>query len=108
MKRALALCIAAASILPAMAEEEKSDGCLFSRQVDGFEDTSRDSIVLTAGRQRWLAEFGVSCIGIEDALAVGVKAFGTCVASGDTVEFKDNAGMQQHCMISKLTKIEKP
>lgn len=108
MKRyLLAAGLALAAMSPAMAADDKG-ACLWANQVDGFEAATKDSIVLTVGQRKWTATFSVPCMGVEQAMTVGVDSMGSCVDIGDTVIFKDNGSWTQRCMISGISPVVEP
>jgi hypothetical protein len=99
-----------AGVLPAAAADtaaKTENPCLRSRLVDGYTKPTDDSLVLTQGNKKWLAEFSTKCTGLRFAEAVGVKSRTTCVTPGDSIRFRETGGLRQSCMISALTYLPK-
>lgn len=102
--RTIALTAIACALIGSAAAEE---GCIWAKEIDGFKDATRTSIVLTDGGQEYLAEFQGTCVGIELAEGLAVEAATSCLMEGDKIVFRDASGSPQRCFIQSLTKVEK-
>lgn len=98
---ALAAAPAWATDAPEAAKVE--DKCLNPRLIDGFMQAKRNSVVLTQGSHRWLAETFGTCSGLDYANDIATEAKSVCVGPGDSITFREPSGMLQRCMIDKLT-----
>ena len=100
--------ILAAALAGLLVPAASAENCLWADQIDGFHDAKKDSVVLTQGGQDYLAEVMGECIGLQWAESIATDAHTQCLEAGDALVFIDNGNMHRRCLISKLTKIEKP
>jgi hypothetical protein len=101
----LAVAPAWATDAPKAAKVE--DKCLNPRLIDGFMQAKRNSVVLTQGSHRWLAETIGTCSGLDYANDIATVAKAICVGPGDSITFHEPSGMLQRCMIDTLTYMPK-
>lgn len=104
--KALALPLFAA-LIAAPGAAAASDTCIRTAVIDGFKNATDRSIVITVRRDEYLVETTGTCLGLRDAIGVSVRAATSCLETGDSLIFNSN-GMPQRCMISGISKVEKP
>ncbi|MGJ8561341.1 MAG: DUF6491 family protein [Litorimonas sp.] len=95
--------------------EEVNNVC-FSGSIDGFGETTRNTVVLTRGvSDRYLVEVLGGCQNLEFALGIGVDSRSSCLSRGDKLILSDSPFVNndrtglglQRCTISKIFKWNK-
>lgn len=106
MRLALAALAALALVPQALAADEAAPGpkssCLWAAHIDGFQDVTRDSVVLTMGSRRWRAELAGPCTGLNFAEKLAAVSATSCLREGDKIVYQD-AGMKLSCFITSVT-----
>lgn len=97
-----ALALAPEALAADDAAPRTKTSCLWASQIDGFQDVTRDSVILTIGSRRWRAELAGPCSGLNFAETVAAVATTSCLSEGDKIIYHD-AGMERTCFITSLT-----
>jgi len=69
--------------------EEVSSIC-FASTIDGFGETTRDTVVVRDGRDHYLIEVFGSCTPLDDAMRIGMDATGSCLRKHDALIVSDS------------------
>lgn len=88
---------------------EEVDRVCFTRNINGFGETTRRAIVIREGNDNYLVETFPGCFDLDWAQAISFDSFGGCLSKGDRVFAFDNAfggqrtdRMPQFCRVKTI------
>tara|TARA_R100000935_G_C2740902_1_gene125820 strand:- start:90 stop:545 length:456 start_codon:yes stop_codon:yes gene_type:complete len=64
---------------------EEVDRICFASTIDGFSETTRDTVIVREGGDHYVIETFGSCTPLEDAMQLGFDKTGGCLGKGDAV-----------------------
>ena len=95
--RALWLAVAAAmgfGAMPALAEQEGADDCVYARDVKQFEILDDETLLLYGKLDRiWLNRLGNRCAGLRDNMAVYLERHGSQICENDRFSARRHGDM---------------
>ena len=91
---------------------EEVDRICFASTIDGFGETTRDTVIVREGRDHYLLEIFGSCSPLDRAMRIGLDATGTCLRKNDALIVSDSISgfgeaspfSTQRCMVSGIYK----
>lgn len=88
---------------------DEVDRVCFTRNIDGFGETTRRAVVIREGRDNYLVETYPGCFDLDWAQSIGFDSFSGCLSKGDRLFAFDNAfggnrtdRMPQNCRIKTI------
>ena len=89
--------------------EEVSSIC-FASTIDGFGETTRDTVVVRDGRDHYLIAVFGACTPLDDAMRIGMDATGSCLRKHDALIVSDSISdfaettpfSKQRCLVNGI------
>ena len=89
---------------------DEVDRICFASMIDGFSETTRDTVVLRNGRKHYLVEVFSSCSPLDHAMRIGLDSNGSCLRKSDALIVSDSISdfgetssfSRQRCLVNGL------
>ncbi|HBF90046.1 MULTISPECIES: DUF6491 family protein [Hyphomonas] len=89
---------------------EEVDRICFASSIDGFSETTRDTVVLRNGRKHYLVEVFTSCAPLDHAMRIGLDSTGGCLRKSDALIVSDSMSdigetssfSRQRCLVNGI------
>lgn len=91
------------------------DRICFASTIDGFGETTRDTVIVREGRDHYLIETFAACTPLDDAMQIGFDGTGGCLSKGDRLivsssffPVRENHPFEtQKCLVKAIYKWDK-